>query len=130
MPDRVFKDDPTILGDERLFRRIPPTWVHWDEHGNPTVSSAAFKDSELSICLESVMARAGRGPADAIRGRAPGFGLAAITAAHARSLDQAVARDPLPEEAAHGIVYGPKKRGRVSNKLCDGAHWVEIPNRV
>ncbi len=130
MADRVFQDDPTIPGDERLFRRIPPSWVHWDEHGNPTVSSAAFKDLELSIYLESIMIGARSELVDAIRGRAPGFGLAAITAAHARSLDQAVMRDPLPEELAHGIVYGPKKRGRVSNKLCDGARWVVTPSRV
>jgi hypothetical protein len=72
MPGRIFEDDPSIAGDERLLRRIPSTWIAWDGLGGPT---------------------------DAVRNY-PGYGLAAFTAAHARSLQQAVARDPLPEEPA------------------------------
>ena len=59
--------------------------------------------------LQSVMARAGRLPVEAVRNYS-GYGLAAITAAQARALGQRVARDRLPEEPAHGIVYGQKKR--------------------
>jgi len=55
-----FQDDPSISGDERLFRRIARTWVEWDAQGNPAISSAASKDIELSVNLESVMARDGR----------------------------------------------------------------------
>jgi hypothetical protein len=84
------------------------------------------KDPELSVNLESVMVRDGRPPADAIRSYA-GYGLAAITTAHARSLNQAVARDPQPEEPAHGVVYGRKNRGGVGGKLRDGAVWVVKP---
>ena len=126
MPASVFEDDPSIPDHERLFRRIPRTWVDWDEHGNAAISSAAFKDEELSINLESIMARDERLPEDAIRSYA-GYGLAAITAADARSLQQAVARDPLPEEPAHGVVYGQKKRGGIGGKLRDGAVWVVTP---
>ncbi len=72
------------------------------------------------------MARDRRAPEDAIRNY-PGYGLAAITAAHARSLNQAVALDPLPEEPAHGTIYGQKKRGGIGGKLRDGAHWVVRP---
>jgi hypothetical protein len=126
MPGRVFEDDPSIPADERLFRRIPRTWVNWDEHGNAAIPSAAFKEPELSVNLESVMVRDQRPPADAIRNYA-GYGLAAITAAHARSLNQAVARDPQPEEPAHGVVYGQKKRSGVGGKLRDGATWVVTP---
>ena len=75
------------------------------------------------------MAQAGRLPTEAIRDY-PGYGLAAFTAAQARSLNQAVARDPLPEESAHGIVYGPKKRGGVAQKLRDVALWVVAPPRT
>ena len=128
MPGRIFEDDPSIPGEERLFRRIPRTWVDWDEDGNAGISSAAFKDEELSINLESVMARDGRPPEDAIRGYAD-YGLAAITAAHARSLNHAVARDALPEEPAHGVVYGPKKRDRIGGKLRNGATWVVMPGQ-
>jgi len=127
MAGRIFADDPSILGDERLFRRIPPTWVDWDERGNSRISSAAFKDEELSVNLESVMARDARPPEDAIRNY-PGYGLAAISAGHARSLNQAIAPDPQPDEPAHGVVYG-KKRGRIGGQLRDGATWVVTPSQ-
>jgi len=78
--------------------------------------------------LESIMVRDGRLPQDAIQTR-PDCGLAAITAAHARSLNQAVAPDPIPEEPAHGVVYGQKKRGGIGGKLRDGAIWVVTPLR-
>jgi hypothetical protein len=125
MPDRVFEDDPTIPGDESLLRRIHPNHVNWDESGDPNISSAAFRDRELSVNLSSVMAEAGREPAEAIRGYA-GFGLAAITATHARSLNQSVARDPKPDEPSHGIVYGEKTHA-IRRKLRDGAHWIVNP---
>src|SRR5260221_889550 len=111
MPNHIFEDDPRIPGDERLFRRIPRTWVDWDEHGNAAISSAAFKDEELSINIESTMTRDGRSRADAIRAY-PGYGLAAFTAGHARSLNQRVAPRPIVEEPAHGVVYGPKEAPR------------------
>lgn len=126
MTPRAFEDDPSIAGEERLFRRIPRTWVGWDEQGNAAISSAAFKDEELSINIESFMTRDGRPPADAIRAYS-GYGLAAITAAHARSLNQRVAPDPLEEEPAHGVVYGHKKRGGIAGKLRDGATWIIVP---
>ena len=126
MTARVFEDDPSIGGEERLFRRIPRTWFDWDESGTPAVSSAAFKDEELSVNLESVMARNGRPPADAIRNY-PGYGLAAITAAYSRSLNQRVDRDPLNEEPAHGVVFGQRKCGGIAGKLRDGAQWVVTP---
>ncbi len=116
----------SIVGDERLLGCIPLTWVIWEEQGNAAISSAAFKDEELSINLESTMACGSRQPEDCLRSY-PGYGLAAITASHARSLQQAVARDPLPEEPAHGIVYGQKKRGGIAGKLRDGAVWVVVP---
>lgn len=126
MAPRAFEDDPNIADDDRLFRRIPRTWVNWDEHGNASISSAAFKDEELSINIESIMTRDERLPDDAIRAY-PGYGLAAFTAGHARSLDQCVAPDPVPEEPAHGVVYGQKKRGGVAQRLRDGACWAVVP---
>jgi hypothetical protein len=126
MTARTFEDDPSITDEERLFRRIPRPWINWDEHGNAAISSAAFKDEDLSVALESVMVRDGRPPADAIRNYT-GYGLAAITAARARSLNQRVARDPIEEEPAHGVVYGQKKRGGIAGKLRDGASWVIAP---
>ena len=128
MSPASFEDDLSIYGDERLFRRIPRTWIDWDDNGNPSISSAAFKDTELSVNLESVMVRDGRPPASAIDGY-NGYGLAAITAAHARSLNQVVCREPQPNEPAHGVIYGQKRRGGIGGKLRDGANWVVRPLR-
>jgi hypothetical protein len=128
MPDRVFENDPTIPEDEDLLRRIHPSQVNWDESGDPGISSAAFDKLALSVNLASVMQEAGLEPRDAIRNHA-GFGLAAITAAHARSLNQAVARDPIPDEPSHGIVYGEKTRA-IRRKLRDGARWIANPSRT
>jgi len=131
MPDRIFTDDPTIPGNERLLRRIPPFHVIWDDNGDANISSGAFENPknqlDLSVNLASVMEAAGREPQDAIRDY-PGYGLATITASQARSLNQAVARDPTPAEPAHGIVYGEKARA-IRRKLRDGALWVAVPSR-
>jgi hypothetical protein len=121
-------DDPNIAGEDRLLRRIPQSWIDWDDSGMAAISSAAFKDEELSVNIESVMTRDARPPEDALR-QYPGYGLAAVTASHARSLNQGVASDPLPEEPAHGVIFGQKKRGGVGGKLRDGAKWVVIPPR-
>ncbi len=126
MPGRVFQDDPSISDADVLFRRIPRSWVNWDEAGNPSISSAAFKDEELSIYIESVMTADHRIPADAIRHHF-GYGLASITAVQARGQNQALARDPEEGEPAHGVVYGPKKRGGVAAALRDFAIWVILP---
>lgn len=128
MVPRVFEDDPSITDAERLFRRIPRTWVNWDESGNPAISSAAFKEEDLSVNIESMMLRDGRLPAEAVRAY-PGYGLAAITAGHARALNQRVAPDPSEEEPAHGVVQGPKKRGGIARRLRDGASWVIAPDQ-
>lgn len=122
-----FVDDPTIGDDERLLRRIHPSWVLWQENGSPSISSAAFKDPEMSVYIESVLLASGRIPEDCLSAY-KGFGLATITAGLARSLDQCVTRDPVAGEPAHGLVLG-KKRSAVATKLRDGAHWIIPPSR-
>lgn len=52
MVGHVFEDDPTITDEERLLRRIAPSWVLWEEEGVLRISSAAFRDDELSVNLE------------------------------------------------------------------------------
>lgn len=127
MEEREFEDDKTIPDNERLLRRLPPSWMIRDSSsGERVISSAAFKDQSLSICIESTMTRDGRSPIDAIRAY-PGYGLASVTAGQSRSLRQSVARDPTPTEPAHGIISGKKKAGHVANKLAQLAVWVHRP---
>jgi hypothetical protein len=45
-------DDPNIPDEERLFRRIHLTHIVQGDGGKSEVSSAAFRDIELSVNLE------------------------------------------------------------------------------
>jgi hypothetical protein len=128
MADRIFEDDPTIPDEERLLRRIPPAHLVPNENqgGKLRVSSGAFrKKTELSVILESPLLDAGRQPADLLRNY-PSHLLVAITARIARAHQQSVARDPEPEEPAHGVVYG-KKPSRCANALAGAVEWVVPP---
>lgn len=79
----------------------------------------------MSVLLADIVERDGRSAADALAGH-EGFALAAITAGLARQCDQGVARDPLPEEPAHGVVVG-KKTDSVRKRFAKGAEWVIPP---
>jgi hypothetical protein len=119
----VFDNDPTIAGNERLLRRIHPQQLVPDERnaGKRRVSSGAFRDEELSIVIESTLLKSGRQPIDLLQAYER-YSLVAITAAKARSHDQSVARDPIPDEPAHGVVFGRKKK--CAGSLADSASWV------
>ncbi len=124
-----YVDDPTIGDDDDLWRRVPRGWVIFDDKRSrwrPT--SLAFRDSRdgspMSIFLAQVMVAAGRPATDTLRGH-QGFHLAAIRAGLARSLDQLIARDPLEDEPAYGVVVGDKRKA--SRKLAYAATWVIAP---
>lgn len=126
-----YRDDPTISDDTQLLRRIP----HWhfieDKNlGQIRPSSAAFDNhlngSPMSVILADVLTQTGRTP-EAILAGHEGFALAAITAGRARECGQGVAREPLPDEPAHAVVFGEKSK-RVRRKLAEEARWVVPPS--
>ena len=119
----MFDNDPTIPDGERLFRRIHPQQLVPDERnaGRRRVSSGAFRDEELSIVIESTLSESGRQPADLLQAHSR-HTLVAITAATARTHDQKVARDPEPEEPAHGVVFGKKRK--CAAVLADSVEWI------
>jgi hypothetical protein len=123
----VFYDDPTIAEDERLFRRIHPQQLVPDERqaGRLRVSSGAFRDEELSIVIESTLLQTGRQPFDLLRGYST-YSLVAITAAKARAQGQKVARDPVPEEPAHGVVFGKKRK--CASVFATDVEWIVPPS--
>lgn len=107
----AYTDDPSILDEERLLRRIHPNWIVPDA-SDPTikrVSSAAFDNLEMSVELASVRDARGETLMATLDGY-NGFGLVFITASTARAKDQAVCRAPLPDNAAHGLVVGKKTK--------------------
>lgn len=128
MPERQFEDDPTIVDDDVLFRRIPPVWLTPGEGGRKRISSAAYKDFELSILVEALMTAARRPPNDALHDY-PDACLVSIMAGFARQHGQKVLKDNAPpHDPAHGLVVG-KKTGSVSKAFARASRWV-IPTEA
>ena len=115
-------DDPNIPDAERLFRRIHLTHIVEGACGRSEVSSAAFRDAELSVNLETVMRIAGREPQDSLKDN-PNDLLMSLTAGVCRGSGQIVGPDPRPEEPAHGYAFGKKSKS-IQRSLRDAAGWI------
>jgi len=123
-------NDAPIYDEADLWRRIPPWHCIYDNNiGRWRPSSSAFADDPdghpMSVVLTEVAIAVGRGPAQILTGHER-FSLASITAGLARECGQAVVRDPLPEEPAHGLVIGPKPKS-VQRRLAKATIWVVPP---
>jgi hypothetical protein len=113
-------DDQSIGNDTRLFRRLHPTQIVWDDNqGRLRPTSNAFKDPSMSVALGDEMESLGLDPEWVLRGD-PQHHLAWISAQLAREHHQAVWRDELVDhpkygdDPTHGIVEGRKKGARAS----------------
>ncbi|MFP3941451.1 MAG: hypothetical protein ACLF0P_14220 [Thermoanaerobaculia bacterium] len=127
-----YTDDPSIEDCDGLWRRIPPRHFVLDENrGGYRPSSAAFEDhpsgTPMSIHVAKDALAEGHAPEDVLRGH-EGFALAEFTAGTAREADQGVAREPLPDQIAHGVVFGKKTKG-VKRRLGRASEWVVPPPR-
>ena len=126
MTNRQFVDDPTIPDGTRLFHRVHLNYVVKGQGGEARISSGLFKKkTDLSVVIESVLAETGRQPKDCLDNY-PLCKLVSLTAADCRNCQQAVARDPTPEEPAHGTVFG-RKTEAIARALSLAAEWV-VPN--
>lgn len=134
MAGGAYTDDSTIPNHAALWRRIPPGWFVYDENLDGwRPSSAAFQDhpngTPMSVSLADIVVKTDRGPRDVLKGHI-GFTLASITAGLARENGQGVAREPLPEEPAHGVVFGRKTK-HIRKRLARGSEWViRPPDRI
>lgn len=131
MPPTEFIDDASITDSAKLWRRVPPRHFIFDANlGRVRTSKAAFDDDEdgspTSVVLADLVAASGRSPADVLQDH-PGFALVALTAALARSKQLGVARDPLPGEPAHALLFG-KKTDSVRRALAKGSEWIVPPS--
>lgn len=125
----LFEDDPSVLDDERLFRRIHLKQIVKDEDtGLARVSSGAFRDSELSVNIESVLTSHSYDASHCLAGRRE-HRLVSITARIARTHGQAVCKNPLEDDPSHGIVYGSKNSRKVHEGLRKAACWI-IPDKA
>lgn len=125
-----YTNDPTIPNDAELWRRIPPHHIFYDENeGRWRPSTAAFENhpngSPMSVLLGEMVLRSGRGPLDILTGY-EGYALASIAAGLARQCNQGVAREPLPDEPAHAVVFGEKTYS-VKKRFACGCGWAVGP---
>jgi hypothetical protein len=125
-----FPDDPSILNQDLMLRRIPPVHFVPDENsGGQRPSSAAFdndKDGDpMSVYRQTVIESSGGTMERVMEGHA-GYALAAISAGDLRSRDQTVHSDPLADEPAHAVVCGDKTKG-TQRFFSRRAVWVIPP---
>lgn len=121
-------NDASIVDSEVLLRRLHPNWIVPGDGDRMRISSAAFKDEELSVQFESLLRRQGRPVEDALTGY-PDYSLSSITARLARELGQRVVYDiQPPNDPAHGLVLG-KKTKSVANRFAREARWV-VPSEA
>jgi hypothetical protein len=122
-------DDPSILADDPLWRRVHPTQVIFDKNqGVHRPSSSAFDDhpngTPMSIVLGKDALAKGR-TGDDLLAKFDGYSLAAITAKDARASKQVVYRAPVPDEPDHGEVKGDKPKA-VQRSFAKLAKWVVL----
>lgn len=119
----VFQDNESIDDAETLYRRIHLVQLVPDgDTGLARISSGALKDREMSVHLGSALKR---GPESCLE-KYPMHRLVSFTAGQARIVEQAICRDPMPDDHSHGLVFGDKK-GKVPDKLREVAEWVIPP---
>lgn len=110
-----FPDDLAIGDEVGLLRRIPKWHFVWDGNdGSIRPSSAAFEDDRdgapMSVYRTDIITAEDDSVDRVMKGHA-GFALVSITAGSVRRKAQTVHPEPLPEEASHAVVCGPKKKG-------------------
>jgi hypothetical protein len=120
-------DDATIADETQLYRRITQAQLVSDDNaGCRRVSSGAFDNEDLSVALGDKLAEDSRTP-ESVLVNYPSECLVAFTAGVARAVAQVIYREPEPDEPAHGIVFGKKKKS-VKHALHDAAVWVVQPD--
>ena len=120
------RDDPTILNSDRLLRRVPPNQLYTEPDGSQRPTSAVFKNTELSVNIESLMIEQGRPLEDTLTNY-PGAYLTSIGVGHVRNHGYPVVKDnEPPNDPAHGLVLG-KKTSSFANAMVRAHHWIVPP---
>lgn len=116
-------DDGSIAGDWALLRRIHPEQIVSDKRtGELRVSSAAFRDPEMSVDVEELLKQAGLDWRFSLKDHA-GYSLMKFSAAVPRSHGLTVVHSPLPDNNAHAEVRGQKSPA-IARALSKSAEWV------
>src|SRR6266404_7754429 len=92
-----------IDDDSSLLRRVHPSQIVRDMAGQPRVSSGAFKDVDMSVDVEELLAGAGLDWHFSLKDH-PHHSLVRLPASAARSNGQTVLHVPLADNPAHAEV--------------------------
>jgi hypothetical protein len=112
-----------------LLRRITPNQIVHDANlGRRRLSSGAFRDRQLSVDAECLLATAGLDWRFSLR-HYPQFFLIRLRAGHARQHGQSVEHRPQADNEFHAEVIG-QKSGSVCKALRTAAEWVTKPSDV
>lgn len=124
MSPPVYQDNTSIRDEEKLFRRIHlAQLVRDDDTDSVRVSTAAFRDEDLSVNIESVLTESGCTPEACLRNHHC-HRLVSLAAGDTRRLNQSLCHDPLPDDLSHGLIYGLKKNRQIQIGLSAAAIWV------
>ena len=115
------EDDPTVLDETVLWRRVMPRWIVEDGRGGTRLSSAAFKDRTpggMSVFI------ADESDQEAVLVGYPEDSLVSFTAGEVRALgNYAVKREPRKESPSHTVIY-PTLSDSNGKKMSRIARWV------
>ena len=123
------QDDPSLAGDIKVIRRIPPKAdrVTWDENDTPRASSQNFRDNrndELSMFIARETT-----PEDVLQGL-DGYGLVELTLKEIRDIyakhgrDLVICRDESDNAGPGHILVCGKPSPRMKDELRECAKWV------
>lgn len=119
MPGAVARQ--ALAADDELWRRIHADQYVPDGSGGWRVSTAAFKDPEMSVDRAAIRSAAGE---DHSMTRQDGAGVAVFTVQTALDVKQACVADPLDDNAAHALVVGNKKQRSVQKHFLANSTFV------
>lgn len=124
------EDDLSVANPTFLYRWVHPVHIRRTADGVQCRDGAFqnFPNREtlrMSVVLDDTLRAQNREPASIVQGR-PGFGLVAVTAGEVREEEQRVLRSALPQEPAHGDVWGQKAPAR-RRRLAELARWIIAP---
>jgi len=121
-----YVDDKSISDEEDLWRRLPQSWVQYDDTLKTNrVTSQAFQDSKDGTPASASIASENNGPEALLQGH-DGYGIGCLTAGTARGCDQGITRHPEPDDPAHVYIFGEKTK---TNKRClaKGCNLIIVP---
>jgi hypothetical protein len=118
-----FLDDPEIVGEAKLLRRVPEFLVH-----DGVIESSVFDERSQGCGLSMTIWHGPTDIEDVLRGH-DGFGLVCVKAGELRDKGALIVRHPLVGNLNHCEIF-PRLSGGARKKLKKAAKWVLYPDWV